>query len=66
MLIMVVTCVSIPMTLLPWPNSVIAKQPGSSSESRRGKSSVWCFAVPSFAMAPPQRVKCTPAFMQRL
>jgi len=58
--------VSMPMTLEPWPSSVMPKQPGRSSVSRRGRNAAWCFAVPSLAMVPPHSVKCTPALMHRL
>ena len=57
----VLTVVSIPMTLLPCPSSVMAKQPRSSSVSSLCRYSSWCFFVPRLHMLPPHSVKCTPA-----
>lgn len=48
------TVVSMPMTLEPWPSSVMPKQPGSASESTPSRNASWCFRVPSLQIVPPQ------------
>jgi len=38
-------CVSMPITLLPWPSSVMPKHPGSSRRSMRSRYLAWCFCA---------------------